>query len=173
MRLIPVPCKPMSCKWSLSQSLYAPLLSPRLLHATAISFSLIWWPEQYFVRSNAYGWQPYHLHVPHDLKSGSLNLLEPSGPVQTCIGIALPLQIIMILVTLNSPPSRYKHEIRNIHFGSGVQCKENVSDTSLSVQWHTRINLYTCHVTVSHVRLWRFSWQWSYKDRNMKWMNRW
>jgi hypothetical protein len=24
------------------------------------------------------------------LKSGSLNLLEPSGPVQTCNGIALP-----------------------------------------------------------------------------------
>ena len=25
------------------------------------------------------------------LKSGSLNLLEPSGPVQACNGIALPL----------------------------------------------------------------------------------
>jgi len=29
----------------------------------------------------AYGWQPYYLHVPIVLKSGSLNLLEPSGPV--------------------------------------------------------------------------------------------
>jgi hypothetical protein len=38
-----------------------------------------------------YGWQPYHLHVPIVLKSGSLNLLEPSGPVQACNGIALPL----------------------------------------------------------------------------------
>ena len=27
------------------------------------------------------------------LKSGSLNLLEPSGPVQACIGIALPLPL--------------------------------------------------------------------------------
>ena len=36
------------------------------------------------------GWQPYHLHVPIVLKSGSLNLLEPSGPVQACNGIALP-----------------------------------------------------------------------------------
>jgi len=27
------------------------------------------------------------------LKSGSLKLLEPSGPVQTCTGIALPLSI--------------------------------------------------------------------------------
>ena len=30
------------------------------------------------------------LHVPIVLKSGSLNLLEPSGPVQDCNGIALP-----------------------------------------------------------------------------------
>jgi hypothetical protein len=30
-------------------------------------------------------------HVPIVLKSGSLKLLEPSGPVQACNGIALPL----------------------------------------------------------------------------------
>jgi hypothetical protein len=30
----------------------------------------------------------YHLHVPLVLKSGSLNLLEPSGPVQACNEIA-------------------------------------------------------------------------------------
>jgi len=41
--------------------------------------------------AGAKGWQPYHLHVPIILKSGSLNLLEPSGPVQACHGIALPL----------------------------------------------------------------------------------
>jgi hypothetical protein len=38
--------------------------------------------------AGAYGWQPYHLHVPIVLKSGSLNFLEPSGPVQACNGIA-------------------------------------------------------------------------------------
>jgi len=32
-------------------------------------------------------WQHYHLRVPTVLKSGSLNLLEPSGPVQ---GLVLP-----------------------------------------------------------------------------------
>jgi len=37
------------------------------------------------------GWQPYHLHVPTVLKSGRLNLLEPSGPVQVCNGIVLSL----------------------------------------------------------------------------------
>ena len=36
------------------------------------------------------GWQSYQLHVPTVLKSGSLNLLETSGPVQACNGTALP-----------------------------------------------------------------------------------
>jgi hypothetical protein len=31
-------------------------------------------------------------HVPIVLKSGYLNLLEPSGPVKACNWIALPLQ---------------------------------------------------------------------------------
>jgi hypothetical protein len=39
--------------------------------------------------AGAYDWQPYHLHVPIVLKSGSLNLLEPSGPVQAFNGVAL------------------------------------------------------------------------------------
>jgi hypothetical protein len=42
--------------------------------------------------AGAYGWQPYHLHVPTVLKSKTLNLLEPSGPVQACNGNALPLR---------------------------------------------------------------------------------
>jgi hypothetical protein len=48
--------------------------------------------QKYFLVVKAAGasaWQPYHLHVPIVLKSGSLNLLEPSGPVQACNGIAL------------------------------------------------------------------------------------
>jgi len=43
--------------------------------------------------AGAYGLQPYHLYVPIVLKSGSLNLLETSGPAQTCNGIALPLPL--------------------------------------------------------------------------------
>jgi len=34
--------------------------------------------------------KPYHLHVPIVLKTGSLNLLEPLGPVEASNGIALP-----------------------------------------------------------------------------------
>jgi hypothetical protein len=44
--------------------------------------------------TGAYGWHPYHLHVPTVFKSGSLKLLEPSGPVQACNGIALPLPLV-------------------------------------------------------------------------------
>ena len=40
--------------------------------------------------AGTYGWQPYHLHVPIVLKSGSLNLLETSGPFQACTRIVLP-----------------------------------------------------------------------------------
>jgi hypothetical protein len=40
--------------------------------------------------AGAQGWQPCHLHVPIVMKSGSLNYLEPSGPVKACNGIALP-----------------------------------------------------------------------------------
>jgi hypothetical protein len=41
--------------------------------------------------AGADGLHPYHLYVPIVLKSGNLSLLELSGPVQTCNGIALPL----------------------------------------------------------------------------------
>ena len=44
--------------------------------------------------AGAYGWQPYRLHVPIDKKSWSLNLLEPSGPVQACNRRALPLLLL-------------------------------------------------------------------------------
>jgi hypothetical protein len=41
--------------------------------------------------AGARGWEPYHLHVPIVMNSGSLNFLEPWGSVQACHGIALPL----------------------------------------------------------------------------------
>jgi hypothetical protein len=36
--------------------------------------------------------------VPIVLKSGSLNLLEPSGPVKACNGIALPLPFTFLII---------------------------------------------------------------------------
>jgi len=40
--------------------------------------------------------------VPIVLKSGSLNLLEPSGPVQACNGIALPFYLPTDLADLEA-----------------------------------------------------------------------
>jgi len=40
------------------------------------------------------------MHVPIVLKSGSLNLLESSGPIQACNGIALPFTVLILLILL-------------------------------------------------------------------------
>jgi len=44
-------------------------------------------------RAGGGGCKPYHLPVPTVSKSGSLNLLEPSGLVQVCNGISLPCSL--------------------------------------------------------------------------------
>jgi hypothetical protein len=59
----------------------------KLISYVQLSHCLVLYNE-YFVGCHL---TTYHLHVPTVLKSGSLNLLEPYGPVQTCNGIALPL----------------------------------------------------------------------------------
>ena len=53
--------------------------------------------------ADAWGWQPYHLHVLIVLKSGNLNLLGPSGSAQACNGIALPLHYVCICITVGEP----------------------------------------------------------------------
>jgi hypothetical protein len=45
--------------------------------------------------AGGWGWQPHHLQVPNVMKSGSLNLLEPSGPHPVCYGTALPLPLLL------------------------------------------------------------------------------
>ena len=49
----------------------------------------IYWGKK---AAGAKGCQPSHVHVSIVLKFGSLSLLEPSGHVQACNGIALPSQ---------------------------------------------------------------------------------
>jgi hypothetical protein len=51
--------------------------------------------KEYFLGVNvavSWGWQSYHIHVLIILKSGSINFLEPSGPVQ---GFLLPVTMSM------------------------------------------------------------------------------
>jgi len=50
--------------------------------------------------AGARGWQPYHLHVPIVLKSGSRNFQEPSGPVQACSGIDLPFALPFVITSI-------------------------------------------------------------------------
>jgi len=54
--------------------------------------NISWWVKV----AGAQGWQPYHLHVPILLKSGSLKLQEPTGPVQAGNGIALPIAFYLL-----------------------------------------------------------------------------
>ena len=71
----------------------------------------------------AYGWQPYHLHVTIDLKSGSLSLLEPSGPVQACNGISVLIMSLLetwnTLASSSEMPDNFCHVL--IKFGFSRQ----------------------------------------------------
>ena len=84
--------------------------------------------------AGAWGWQPYHLHVPIVLKYGSLNLLEPSGPVQACNGIALPfLDYVLTFPGKTSWPQSLGEEIaklpHTIHQRVGcITAAEKLSD---------------------------------------------
>jgi hypothetical protein len=58
--------------------------------------------------------------VPIVLKSGSLNLLEPSGPVQACNGIALPYHNCKYLHLLSAITSLHFHVyVCVLGFGGG------------------------------------------------------
>ena len=46
--------------------------------------------------AGAWGWLPHHLHVPNVMKSGSLNLLEPSWPHRACYGTPLHSSTILL-----------------------------------------------------------------------------
>jgi len=48
------------------------------------------------------------LHVLILLKSGSLNLLEPSGPVQACTGTALPSTFLPVRIMITRPEEPYR-----------------------------------------------------------------
>jgi hypothetical protein len=46
--------------------------------------------------ADAWGWQPYHLHMSIVMKCGNLTLLENSGPLQASTGIALPCFTLLL-----------------------------------------------------------------------------
>ena len=54
--------------------------------------------------------------MPIVLKSGNLNLLEPSGPVQACNGIALPFYIQLQMNTLQYDARYIQHQINTFQY---------------------------------------------------------
>ena len=64
----------------------------------------------------------YHRPVPLSRKSGNLNFLEPSGPVQACNGTALPLleQMPMFVNSKYIKQSVHDHNVpKNSEFSRG------------------------------------------------------
>ena len=75
-------------------------------------------------------WQPYHLQVQTVWKSGSLNLLERSGPVQGCTGIVLPaLLVVCCWVGTGVIQVMFLHW--DVHFFRHVRLMLHVSTSSL------------------------------------------
>jgi len=65
--------------------------------------------------------------VPIVLKSGSLNLLEPSGPVQACNGIALPF--LLLLNDLYFSPNIVRViKSRRMRWAGHVACMGEIRD---------------------------------------------
>jgi len=82
--------------------------------------------QEYFLGVKAagvWGWRPYHLHVPNVRKSGSLKLLELSGPHWACYGTALTLPLYLWMCPW----------MVLIIFGWGV---------GVDVHWHIRWQLF-------------------------------
>ena len=75
--------------------------------------------------------------MPIVLKSGSLNILEPSGPVQACNGIALPLPFTHILIYIQQDATL--HSL--FYLGTALHVS---GDTSTHHQ--ERIQLYLQHL---------------------------
>ena len=66
--------------------------------------------------AGVYGWQPYHLHVPNVLKSGSLNFVEPSGTVQACNGTAFTATEINSILWWDVQGTRNQMRLKNSFF---------------------------------------------------------
>jgi hypothetical protein len=98
------------------------------------------------------GLQPCHLHVPIVLKSESLNLLEPSGPVKACNGIALPSTFLwqVLWKIAHALPVIYRY---NLNYLQRWKLK-----FSLSIAWrHTYRGSRAVDFTIVNLSTW---WRW-------------
>ena len=89
--------------------------------------------------AGAYGPQPYHLYVLFALKSGSLNLLEPSESVQACNGIALSLPFTFVRI------SNIQIEDQSLNIRSTKRSNATFSRVRVSVSGSDTVSIY-CHM---------------------------
>jgi hypothetical protein len=100
---------------------------------------------------SAWGWQPYHLHVPTILKFESLNLLEPLWPVQACNGIALPLPLHLITRLVSGPVECLKIMTSETRESRGTVM------AVMAAQWHL-VTICVLHIAVCFCSLSRCLW---------------
>ena len=85
--------------------------------------------------ASAWGWQPYNLHVPTVLKSGSLNLLELPGPVQALQ--RLIYHYILHTHTHSNTTILHSHILCFLQFNAlFVWSWPNAHENSFSQIWH-------------------------------------
>ena len=87
-----------------------------------------------------WGWQPYHHHVPTVLKSGIISLLETSGSVQACTGIA-GCHFLWLAETLRI----WKQFVRIFHIEVLMKIKELHSGCFLSDRFQCYDNCCTSY----------------------------
>jgi hypothetical protein len=94
--------------------------------------------------------------VPIVLKSGSLNLLEPSGPVQACNGIVLPFLISHLIIGLVSGPILSLLECRKIVTSQTRESQGTVMPV-MAAQWQL-VTICLLHIVFYLCSLSRCLW---------------
>ena len=117
--------------------------------------------------AGAWGWQSHQLHVPNVMKSGSLNLLEPSGPHWASYGTALPLSLsvqetpnIYILIFSSWQLHRHSRQKEIVQWDKISDCHWKVIDTIATEflpnvcegDWIYPAGMYVGRVKVSFLR---------------------
>jgi hypothetical protein len=101
---------------------------------TEISTRNIPWGVQ---TARAYDW-PHHLHVLTVLKSGSLNLPETSGPVETCTGTAVPCLTVRItqgITKLLHNGLKQTIQANLLHYSTPIQQKTENPTLMQTCKW--------------------------------------
>jgi hypothetical protein len=100
------------------------------------------------------------------MKSGNLNFLEPSGPLQACKGTALPFYIIGQYTAINTLITKIKRKYSQLHGGFGLtklhKCfvtkyiQNNCSASEIKNLWSYKYSYYTYKLKIKKVP-WKYT----------------